>query len=417
MEYKQRYLQHYLDRQPANFRALLITGPRRSGKSTLSKMLLEKWGGSTYIPFDTPSEQNRFSADPEGFLRSLRLPVVLDEVQNVPQIFNYLKKIIDEKPSAGCDYILTGSQQFQMMRHVSESLAGRILIKELLPFSCSEARGVQADKIRNNFQSLLELKDIFSLPEGALSKDEITEVISYGGFPPIQVMSRESERLDWFNSYVETYIQRDIRSLSNLHDLTQFSRFVSLVAGRTGQIINYSELGKDIGVNYKTAQHYLSLLSTSYLWKSIPPYFKAGSEKRLSKSPKGYFLDTGLTMFLTGLRLEGLEKNPLLGQLFESFVFSEFLKLSFAFGERVTPMHFRIGEKVEVDLVLEVGQRLVPIEIKFSGTLDRSWGRGIQVFKEVAGLPKESTGYVISTHPQVMPIGNGVINLPIQAFL
>lgn len=416
--YNYRYIQEIFIERPRLFRAILITGPRRSGKSTLCKKLQESWGtAGSYVSFDTPLEQARFQSDPQGFLRSLKVPVVLDEVQNVPELFNYLKVLIDEQAEGGCDYILTGSQNFQMMHKVSESLAGRILVKELLPFSLGEIREAPSERIKKNLQSMLTLHDEFDIEKNAVEyfqRDQVLSLLSRGGFPPAALSDNENERLEWFHSYVETYVQRDLRALSNVQNLSSFTRFVSLVAGRTAQMINYSELGKDIGINYKTAQHYLSLLEASYLWRTLVPYYKHSSEKRLTKSPKGIFLDTGLAMFLAGVHPSTLERNQLLGNLFETLVIGECIKLCAAFGHKITPCHFRAGESSEVDLVLEYGSTLVPIEIKCSATPDSSWGRGIQTLRKVAGLSESHTGYVLSLAPEVRPIAPGILNVPLS---
>jgi predicted AAA+ superfamily ATPase len=417
MRYKPRILQHILTHRPTAFPVVLINGPRRAGKTTLAKTLLAEWGGSAYYSFDTPVDQARFAADPEGFLRSLPLPAVLDEVQNVPEIFNYLKRVVDEKSDKRCDFILTGSQQFQVMRHVSESLAGRVLVKVLLPFSSAELEEDSFTRVANNLSAIINDKEVFELPTTPLAKDLILKKIALGGFPQAHEIQTTAERFDWFASYVETYIQRDLRALSNIQNLATFSRFVTLVAGRSSQIINYSEIGKDLGINYKTAQHYLSLLSASFLWRSVPPYFTAGSEKRLSKSPKGYFVDTGLATFLVGLTLEGLERNPMLGALFESYVFSEFCKILEGMSERVSILHFRAGEHHEVDLVLEVGSKVIPIEIKFSGTPHSDWGKGIRAFRQVAGKSASSLGYVLSLYPTSIKLPGEIVNVPLQALI
>jgi predicted AAA+ superfamily ATPase len=383
----------------------------------LAKALLKNWGGTTYYSFDTPADQARFTSDPEGFIRSLTTPAVLDEVQNVPEIFSYLKKIIDEGSHKRCDYILTGSQQFQVMRNVAESLAGRVLVKELLPFCSAEIDEVSQTRVLSNLETILSGEENFVLPTEVATREAILKRLTLGGFPQVHELSSASERTDWFSSYVETYIQRDVRALSNVQNLANFSRFVSLVAGKTGQIINYSELGKDLGINYKTAQHYLSLLSASFLWRSVPPFFIAGSEKRLSKSPKGYFTDTGLAMFLVGLSLEGLERNPMLGALFESYIFSEISKLLQGVGERVSLLHFRAGESKEVDLVLEVRGTEIPLEIKCSATIRPDWGNGIRAFRSITGRPRSSTGYVLSLHPTVTKLSEDLINVPVQCLL
>jgi uncharacterized protein len=420
MAYKYRFLQAILETPPKGFRAVLITGPRRSGKSTFAQHIQKKWGGGSYVSFDTPLEQARFISDPVGFISSLKVPAVLDEVQNIPEVFNYLKSVIDLRPDAGCEYILTGSQQFQMMHRVSESLAGRILIKELLPFSWAETRQSESAPIRENIKKILERNpDIHTEHSSSryLEKSSILDMLATGGFPPAVLSSSVTERAEWFNSYLETYVQRDVRALSNVQNLTNFSRFVNLVAGRTAQVINYSELGKDIGVNYKTAQHYLSLLESSYLWRSLPPFYKLDSEKRLSKSPKGIFTDTGLAMFLTGAHAEGLDRNPLFGALFESLVIIELSKLFTAFGERVSLCHFRVGNSAEVDLVIEYGNAVIPIEIKGSASIDSSWGKGIKVLREVAKLPRQQVSFVISLSPQVIQLAPGIWNIPLTAIM
>jgi predicted AAA+ superfamily ATPase len=263
----------------------------------------------------------------------------------------------------------------------------------------------------------LGLAKDFDVTGNNFTRGDVVEAMIVGGYPPVAQAKNLQEREEWFNSYLETYIQRDVRALSNIQNLAQFSRFVQLVAGRTATIINYSELGKDIGVNYKTAQHYLSLLSASYIWRSLAPFYQAGSERRITKSPKGVFLDTGLVVYLTGVSSSGLERSPLYGNLFESYVITELLKLSCAFGKRVNFTHFRMGERSEVDLVLEYGNKVIPIEIKGSSTIDSKWGKGIRSLREVTGAAHDFTGYVISLHPHVVPLGNGVFNVPLQCFL
>lgn len=416
MQYNYRYLQYNLQLPPEHFQALLITGPRRSGKSTFSLHIQKLWGGGSYVTFDTPLEQVRFKEDPEGFFLSLKTPAVLDEVQNVPEIFNYLKAQIDKNPHKRCSYILTGSQQFQMMRHVSESLAGRILIRELHPFCLAEILQTRESRIKKNIDKILNSDvslDLDVNSKNVIDKSFIAKALAQGGFPQVVLAPSAQDQTDWFNAYVETYVQRDVRALSNVQDLAKFSRFVTLVAGRSAQIINYSELGKDIGINYKTSQHYLSLLETSYLWKSMPPFFKAGSEKRLSKSHKGIFADSGLAMFLLGLHANSVQRNPLFGALFESFIIMEMTKLFAAFGHRVNLLHFRTGEKHEVDVVIEQGLSLIPIEIKCSSTIDSTWGKGIKVFRKVVGQDEKYTGFILSLHPEIKQLPGNVWNIPL----
>lgn len=422
MAYFERFLHSQLDARPTHYKVLLITGPRRSGKSTFAAELQRRWGGGSYHSFDTPVELAQFRADPESFLNSVRFPVVLDEVQNIPELFQFIKSRVDRQTEDVCNFILTGSQQFQMMSKVSESLAGRILIRELYPLAVAEARSNPVTRVETNLRALLREDREFAIPREYSTPDYSSTFaarqIVLGGYPQVRQFNDERSILDWFSSYVETYVQRDVRSLSAISDLATFSRFVALVAGRTAGIVNYSALGKDLGVSYKTSQHYLSLLEAGYLWHSVAPFFRAESEKRLTKSPKGFFIDTGLATYLMGIyTASGLDMNPLFGALFETFATGELKKLMVCFNERVTCLHFRADQKHEVDLVLERGQTLIPIEIKASGTPRPDWGRGITAFRKVAGLSETSPGYVLSLHPEIVPVGKGIVNLPLHLFL
>lgn len=291
------------------------------------------------------------------------------------------------------------------------------MIRELLPFSRREACESDPSQVLANAERLLRL-DTALLPVGApIGKTRtLFELLAAGGYPQAALAASERDRNDWFHSYVETYVQRDVRALSTLPDLSLFSRFVMMMAGRTAHILNYSELGKDLGINYKTAQHYLSLLEASYLIKTLLPFAPSGSEKRLSKRPKGAFVDSGLAHFLTGQHVDGLERSPMLGTLFESFVIAEFVKLFAAVGARVTPLHFRAREDAEVDLIIEHGTTLIPIEIKCSSSVSPSWGRGIKAFREVAGLPKTHPGFVLSLYTELKQIAPDVWNLPLGVF-
>jgi predicted AAA+ superfamily ATPase len=237
-----------------------------------------------------------------------------------------------------------------------------------------------------------------------------------GGFPQSVLASSEQARFDWFGAYLETYIQRDIRSLGNVANLGAFTRFVSLMAGRTAQLVNYSEIGKDLGINYKTAQHYLSLLESSYLWQPLSPYHRPGAEGRLWKSQKGILIDTGIAMYMTGLRKEGVPRNPMYGALFESLVIADLLKLSKAFGHRVTPTFYRAPAGGEVDLVLDLGSSIIPIEIKASASPDASWTRGINSLRRALKLSPNHPGFVISLLDELKPLAPGIINLPFHAF-
>jgi predicted AAA+ superfamily ATPase len=398
----------------------MIVGPRQAGKSTLANKLLEEWGGGSRVSFDTPQDIARFRADPELFFHNLSYPALLDEVQHVPEIFQYVKAHVDRLPSRDCQLILTGSQQFHMMRHVSESLAGRVLIKELYPFCVAETQDKEVLVLSRRLADLLNgsLTPDPNVHGGVLSQVVVSELMLRGGYPPVQFLPDLDHCREWLRSYLQTYIQRDIRDLSQVQDLGLFHRFVQLLAGRTARLVNYSELGRDLSINYKTAQHYLSLLEASYVWKTLPPFFH-NTEKRLVKSPKGIMLDSGLACLLTGIfSAESLEASPLRGAIFESFVISELLKLCSAFSFDVQLFHFRSAGGVEVDFVIEYGGHVIPMEIKYSASVHRAWGAGITRFNDTFGKTADiGVGYVISLHPQVFFINRETLNVPLGFLL
>ena len=418
MIYKQRYSQYNLDSPPRHFGAVLITGARRSGKSTLAHHLLEEWGGGDSFSFDTPQDIERFRRDPLLFFSKLSTPCVLDEVQNVPEIFSYVKSQIDRGSNGSCRFIMTGGQQFQMMKNVSESLAGRVLIRDLHPFSLGESRSLSAAVILKRLEHILnqDSDNLRKELQGCRSdNDFVFEELLRGGYPPLLHIEQDSAVLNWFQAYLQTYIQRDIREISNVSDLSLFSRFVSLIAGRSGHVLNFSELGKDIGVSYKTAQHYISLLETSFIWRLLPAYFLQ-AEKRLSKRPKGILMDSGLGNYLTGIfSRSSLERSPNLGQIFESFVISDFIKVMSAFNLPVTYFHFRNSSGVEVDFLLEFSGRLIPIEIKLGASVQNSWGSGIAQFRSSFSKHKNTLGFVVSLNEECFEISKNIWNLPLAA--
>ena len=419
MEYKYRFLQEKLASPPEHFGSVLITGPRRAGKTTLAKHLLKLWGGDperSYYSFDTPDEIAKFQRDPELFFQSLELPVIFDEIQNIPDLIPYVKSALDKRPKGSCQFILTGSQQFQLMNKVTESLAGRVLIKELFPFSSAEISGIDSGLFRKNWLQLLT-KNMFSFKSTPVKKNEVFDSLLRGGFPPIQNIQNSEDRRDWFQSYLQTYIQRDIRELGNVSDLGQFHRFISLLSGRSSHILNYSELGKDIGVNYKTTQRWTSLLESTYLWKNLSP-FSSNSESRISKRPKGIMMDSGLLCYLTGIYSEdSLENTPLIGHIFESFVISELLKTFSFLNLPIQCFHFRSSTKKEVDFIADLGNEIIPFEIKFTSSISDKHGDGIKAFMKHLPNKNIRKGYVISLHPEFAEIQKNIFSLPLGTLI
>jgi predicted AAA+ superfamily ATPase len=314
MKYIPRMLERQILATARDFPALVLTGPRRAGKTFLLRHLFPR---ASYYLFEDPDIVARFRADPQGFLDEAKAPAILDEIQNVPEVFNYVRSRIDRAPRRRGQWLLTGSQEAGLMRNVTESMAGRAAILQLLPMSVSETS--KAGLLR-------------------------------GGFP--EVLARPGAASLWFSSYVQTYLERDVRSLSAVHDLATFRRFLGLLASRHGQMLNKTDLAAPLGLSVPGIGSWLSILEATHQILIIPPYFE-NFGKRLIKSPRVYIADSGLACYLLGIESEAdLKKSPFLGAIFEGFIASEILKAQFNSGRRREIYYFRDQQGLEVDFVL-----------------------------------------------------------------
>ncbi len=311
-----------------------VTGPRQSGKTTLARAVFPDHG---YVSFEQPVMREQFRSDPLGFLKRYRDAAVFDEVQNVPRLTSYLQQEVDDRPRPG-RFILTGSQHFALSERVSQSLAGRTAVLELLPFSISELRRA-----------------------GTLAA-ELEDVMWQGAYPPVHDRKLRPRR--WYADYMATYIDRDVRKLSAVHDLETFHRFMRLAAGNVGQLVNTSRLGSDCGVDHKTVRKWLDILQASYIAHLLPPFYR-NFRKRVVKTPKLYFYDTGLVCHLLGINEPGqLETHPLKGAVLENWVFSELSKLLLNRGEAGRMYFWRTHGGQEVDFIIERGPAVTGIEVK-----------------------------------------------------
>lgn len=328
---------------------LTLTGPRQSGKTTLCRSLFPD---KPYVTLEDPDTRRFAGEDPRGFLKGIEGGAIVDEIQRAPQIPSYLQAMVDVDPTPG-RFILTGSQQFELMSQVSQSLAGRTAVLRLLPFSLAE---------------VARMHPVPSLAQALLT-----------GFYP-RIHDRGLDPSQALGDYFATYVERDLRQLAAVHDLQRFERFVRLCAGRVGQLVNLTSLGNDAGVSHVTARAWLDLLQTSYIVHVLPAWF-TNTSKRLVKSPKLYFCDVGLACWLLGLRsADQVARDPLFGSLFENLIVMEALKSRFNQGESAEMYFFRDATGNEVDLLIPAGRRLRAVEIKAGATVNGDYFRGLRSF-------------------------------------
>ena len=347
-----RLLEPYLRRDAGYYPAVLLTGPRQSGKTTLVRATFP---GHLYVSLEDGDMAAMAREDPRGFLARFPGPVVLDEIQRAPLLFSYLQTSVDRDPSPG-RFVLTGSQNLLLMEKIAQSLAGRCGVLHLLPFSRAELAG-QAQGEPAGPGTLFPNREPQGVP---------WELLRTGFYPRIH--DRKIPPEVWLADYLQTYVERDVRALVNIGDLLIFERFLRLCAGRTGQILNYSALASDCGVAVDTARRWLSVLVTSFIVLLLPPFHRSFN-KRVIKSPKVYFCDTGLACHLLGIRdASQLEVHPLRGALFENHVVAEVAK-AYWHHRRTPPIHFwRDQTGHEVDLLVEESGKLYPIEVKSGAT-------------------------------------------------
>jgi len=375
---KYRLLTDYLLRDTGYYPVVTLTGPRQSGKTTLVRAAFPS---HRYLSLEALDRRDFAREDPRGFLAQLDGPVVLDEIQHVPDLLSYIQAAVDKDPAPG-RFVLTGSQNFLLMAKVGQTLAGRCAILNLLPFSRAELEDQpQAEPGRPSelFDNLRTGLDLWA--------------ILHSGFYP-RIHDQGIPPAVWLSDYVQTYIERDVRSLSNIGDLTLFSRFLALCAGRAAQLLNYSSLAADAGIAVDTARRWISVLNTSFIIFLLPPHHR-NFNKRLIKTPKLYFYDTGLLCHLLGIRQAAqIPAHPLRGALFENLVVAETAK-AYLHHRRIPPLYFwRDRSGHEVDLIIEEAGELFPVEIKSGQTVAGDMLAGLRWWCALSGRPLEAATLV-----------------------
>jgi predicted AAA+ superfamily ATPase len=399
--YINRLMEKTLREAVETFPAIFIGGPRRSGKTTLSKTFLK---GYSYVLLDEIDVRSLAIEDPRGFLEKYHPPVIIDEIQNAPKLLSYIKAQIEHNQKPG-QWILTGSQQWALMKGISETLAGRIAILHLFPFSLEEIQNTIRPNLNEADVFIKELFQTKKLPKKIVP---LGRWILQGGYPEVVLNHRMSGKL-WFSSYLQTYVDHDVRGFikqSNLHD---FERFVKLLAARTAQELNCSTLSRDIGVSVPTVKTWLTLLEASGLIFFLMPYHR-NFGKRIIKAPKCYFIDTGLVSYLVGLQNEEHTlSGPMAGALFETACVSQFYKRFSAFADSCSLYYYRSSDGLEVDLLIETGKTLYPLEMKLASTIDYRQVNSLRKWLEISHI-KDVRGLVISTSKELGLVAKNVAN-------
>jgi predicted AAA+ superfamily ATPase len=358
----QRHASEKLLQLCQQFKAVAVVGPRQSGKTTLVRACFPE---KPYVSLENPQTRSFAMEDPVQFLRQFPQGAILDEIQRVPELFSYLQQILDENPQRG-QFILSGSNNFLLLETITQTLAGRVAYLDLLPFSLSELR---------------------QIPDSTI---DLNTCLLRGAYP--EIWTENIIPSDWFSAYVRTYIERDVRLIRNIENLYVFEKLLSLCAGRVGQLLNFSQLANEVGVDLKTVKSWLGILQSSYIIYLLPPYFK-NFNKRIVKTPKLYFYDTGLVSYLLGIRRpEELSFHPSKGAIFENLMVLEFLKARFNRGERSNLFFWRDGSGNEVDLLIDRGLSQKAIEIKSGETIKSDFFKGLLFWEKLSG---QSGGVVV----------------------
>ena len=390
--YFPRRMEQTLRLAAEQFPAVVLTGPRQSGKTFLLRHLFEK--SHTYLSLDDPDLRRFALDDPRGFLEDHHPPLILDEIQQAPELLIYLKLAIDQQRTLRGQFLLTGSQTFSLMQGVSESLAGRIAVLHLLPLSVSENPG----------NRIAPVKD----------RDTYARWVLAGTYPEIHRYPELDVR-SWYAAYQQTYLERDVRTLANVGNLRDFDRLLALLASRSGALLNQSELGRELGVAANTVKAWISVLEASGQVFLCPAYYESLG-KRVIKSPRVHVLDSGLLCRLTGTSTqEQVLRGPMAGRIFESLAGGELLRLMTNAGELPRLYHWRTVKGDEVDFAFESGGRVHAVECKLTSSPRARQVRSVERFLDAVPAQRRGQGFLICTAPRSVRLGAARV-IPIGRF-
>ncbi len=392
--YIQRTIEKLLPAILATFPCLAVTGPRQSGKSTLLRHALPEY---RYVTLDDPALLEQALADPIFFLDSLGDRCIIDEIQLTPGILSYVKMRVDADRSRNGRFVFTGSQQFSMIRNLGDSLAGRIALLDLLPFATDEMQ--QTEFYKGGGAELF-------------ASSSLT-----GAYPQLATIPDIDRRL-WYSSYIQTYLERDIRSLYDIGSLREFHRFMQLLAVRCSQMLNMSSFATDLGVSVPTIKRWLSVLEAGRIIYILPPHFN-NLGKRITKMPKIYFLDTGLACHLAGVRdREQLLEGPMAGALFENYCLQETVKSFANLGQQPRLSYLRTNNGLEVDLIIEgENLRVLPVEIKLNRTPTAALASGLTRYATLFAETKPEDGLLLCLADGERQLCRGVTAIGVEAYL
>lgn len=399
-----RFVERRVEEALLDTPVVLITGPRRAGKTTL----VRKMGGEdrNYITLDDQTALAAAQSDPAGFIRGLD-KAIIDEIQRAPDLLLAIKKTVDDDYHPG-RFLLTGSANVLTLPRVADSLAGRMETIRMLPLARVEITGGNSTFLPQLFEGKLQGD------QDAIVGDDLLRLVLLGGFP--EAIARESERRrqDWARSYLTSVLTRDLRDIADIEKLTELPKFVRLLAEHSGQLVNYSQFGSSINVSHKTGQRYVGLLEQVFLIATVQPWY-TNALKRIAKTPKLHFLDSGVLATARGLTFDRIKADRgAFGSLLETFVFSEVLKLMSGSELRLTPYHFRDQQMREVDIVLERDDgMLVGIEVKASATVRANDFGGLKTLAEACG-EKFAFGIVLYDSADVVPFGEKFAAAPLS---